>query len=77
MSLFYSNKWNFDLVGYVDVGFLSDPHKAKFQIGFLFTCGGIAISRRSVKQTITTTLLTHVEILAIHETSRECVWLMQ
>ena len=44
MSLFYSNKSNFDLVGYADVGYLSDPHKARSQIGYLFTCGGTAIS---------------------------------
>ncbi|KAL0552298.1 hypothetical protein IC582_011406 [Cucumis melo] len=29
MGLFYSNKSNFDLVGYVDAGYLSDPHKSK------------------------------------------------
>ena len=33
------------------------------------------ISWRSVKQTITTTSSTHAEILALHEASRECVWL--
>lgn len=75
MGLFYSNKSNFDLVGYADSGFLSDPHKARSQTGYLFTCGGTAISWRSVKQTITATSSNHAEILAIHEASRECVWL--
>ncbi|KAL4016718.1 hypothetical protein IC575_024375 [Cucumis melo] len=44
MDLFYSNKSNFDLVGYVDAGYLSDPHKSRSQTGYLFTCGGTAIS---------------------------------
>ncbi|KAD3336588.1 hypothetical protein E3N88_32107 [Mikania micrantha] len=38
-------------------------------------CGCTAISWHSVKQTITTTLSNHAEILAIHEASRECIWL--
>ena len=73
--MFYSNKSNFDLVGYADSEYLSDPHKARSQTGYLFTCGGTAISWRSVKQTITATSSNHAEILAIHEASRECVWL--
>ena len=44
MGLFYSNKSNFDLVGYADSGYLSDSHKARYQTGYLFTCGGTAIS---------------------------------
>ena len=75
MSLFYSNKSNFDLVCYADVGYLSDPHKARSQIGYLFTCEGTAISWRSLKQTITATSSNHAKILAIHEASRERVWL--
>ena len=74
MGSFYSNKSNFDLVGYSNVGYLSDPHKARSQTGYLFTCRGTGISWRSVKQTITATSLNHVEILAIHETSREYVY---
>ncbi|KAL4020715.1 hypothetical protein IC575_019496 [Cucumis melo] len=75
MGLSYSNKSNFDLVGYPDAGYLSDPYKARSQTGYLFTCGGTAISWRSVKQTIMVTSSNHVEILAIHEASKECVWL--
>ncbi|KAL0551516.1 hypothetical protein IC582_010605 [Cucumis melo] len=75
IGLFYSNKSNFDLVGYVDAGYLSDPHKARSQTGYLFTCGETTISWRSVKQTMTATSSNHAEIFAIHEASRECVWL--
>lgn len=39
------------------------------------TCEGTTISWRSVKQTIAGTSSNHAEILAIHEASRECVWL--
>ena len=52
---------------------MSDPHKARSQTGYLFTCGGTAISWRSTKQTLTATSSNHAEILAIHEASRECV----
>ncbi|KAL4018248.1 hypothetical protein IC575_021838 [Cucumis melo] len=75
ISLFYSNKSNFDLVGYANAGYLSDPHKARSQTGYLFTCEGTAISWQSVKQTMTATSSNHAEIFAIHEASRECVWL--
>lgn len=52
MSLFFTNVSKLDLVGYADAGYLSDPHNDRSQIGYLFTCGGTAISWRSVKQTI-------------------------
>ena len=44
MGLFYTNKDSADLVGHVDAGYLSDPHKARSQTGYLFTYGGTAIS---------------------------------
>lgn len=54
---------------------MSDPHKGRSQTGYLFTCGGTAISWRSTKQTLSATSSNHAELLAIHEASRECVWL--
>ena len=39
MSLFYSNKSNFDLVDFVDSGYLSNSHKARSQTSYLFICG--------------------------------------
>ena len=75
LGLFYTNKGCVDLVGYADVGYLSDPHKARSQMGYLFTYGGTAISWRSTKQSIVATSSNHAEIIAIHEASRECVWL--
>ena len=75
MRLFYPNKSNPQLVGYADASYLSDPHKGRSQIEYLFTYGNIAISWRSVKQTIFATSSNHSEIIAIHEASRECVWL--
>ena len=73
MGLFYSKKSN--LKGYADFGYLSDPHKARSQIGYVFTCGNTAISWRSTKQTLTATSSNHYEIMSLHEASRECVWL--
>ena len=73
MGLFYSKEST--LKGYADFGYLSDPHKARSQTGYVFTCGNIAISWRSTKQTLVATSSDHFEIIALHEASRECVWL--
>lgn len=44
MRLYYSKSLNCDLVGYADAGYLSDPHNARSQTGYVFTCGGTTIS---------------------------------
>ena len=75
MGLFYSKKSKEKLLGYADAGYLSDPHKARSQTGYVFNYNGTAISWRSVKQTMVATSSNHSEIIAIHETSRECIWL--
>ncbi|XP_059669017.1 secreted RxLR effector protein 161-like [Cornus florida] len=67
MGLFYLKAPNSPLIGYADVGYLSDPHKAYSQTGYVFTCGGTAISWRSMKQIMITTSSNHSKILAIHE----------
>ena len=41
MGLYYPNSSNGKLIGYADAGYLSDPHKARSQTGYLFTCGDI------------------------------------
>ena len=75
MGLFYSKVPKPELLGYTDAGYLSDPHKARSQSGYVFTCGNTAISWRSVKQTMVATSSNHSELLALHEASRECMWL--
>ncbi|KAF3677471.1 hypothetical protein FXO37_04804 [Capsicum annuum] len=75
MNLFYSKDCSPDLIGHADVGYLSDPHKARSQIGYVFICGGTVISWGYTKQSIVATSSNHAEIIAIHEASRECVWL--
>ena len=75
MGLYYPNVPKAELVGYADAGYMSDPHNARSQTGYLFTCGDTTISWRSTKQSITATSSNHAEILAIHEASRECFWL--
>ncbi|BBG93440.1 transposable element gene [Prunus dulcis] len=77
MGLFYSSESTNaqSIVGYADAGYLSDPHQGQSQTGYVFTCGGIAISWSSTKQTLVATSSNHSEILALHEASRECVWL--
>ncbi|CAN4123323.1 unnamed protein product [Withania somnifera] len=49
MGLFYSNGYCADLVGHADAGYLSDPHKARSRMCYVFTFGGTAISWRSTK----------------------------
>ncbi|XP_059639250.1 secreted RxLR effector protein 161-like [Cornus florida] len=73
MGLFYSKAPNSQLIGYADAGYLSDPHKAYSQTRYVFTCGGTAISWRSMKQTMIATSSNHSKILPIHEASRECI----
>ncbi|WKA08579.1 hypothetical protein VitviT2T_026289 [Vitis vinifera] len=75
MSLYYSKESKSQLIGYADAGYLSDPHKTRSQTGYVFTYGGTTISWRSVKQTMVATSSNHLEIIAIHEASHECVWL--
>ena len=75
MRLFYSKAMKPQFLGYADAGYLSDPHKARSQTGYIFTYENTAISWRSVKQTMVATSSNHSKILTIHEASRECVWL--
>ncbi|XP_074283932.1 secreted RxLR effector protein 161-like [Silene latifolia] len=75
LGLFYQGRKNATLVGYADAGYLSDPHKAKSQNGYLFTYGGTPISWKSTKQTLTATSSNHAELIALYEVARECVWL--
>ncbi|KAL0371833.1 UNVERIFIED_CONTAM: Retrovirus-related Pol polyprotein from transposon TNT 1-94 [Sesamum calycinum] len=64
-----------NLVSYSDAGYLSDPHKAISQSGYVFMYGETAISWRSTKQTLVATSSNHVELIALYEAGRECVWL--
>ena len=49
MGLFYSKESKQQLLGYADAGYLSDPYKARSQIGYVFNCNETAISWRSFK----------------------------
>ena len=61
-------------MGYVDAGYMSDPHNARSQTGFVFLCGGTTISWRSAKQTLVATSTNHSEIIVLYEAARECIW---
>jgi len=63
------------MIGYADAGYLSDPHKIRSQIRYVFTCGGTIIYWRPQKQTLIATSSNHAEVITLHEVSRECVWL--
>lgn len=75
MGLFYTKVPKFELTGYANASYLSDHHYGRSQIDYLLTCGGTTISWRSIKQTISGTSSNHVELLVLHEESRQCVWL--
>ena len=59
------------LLKHIDVSYLS----VRFQTWYVFACGNMIISERWVKQTMVVTFPNQSEILVIHETSQECVWL--
>ena len=63
------------LVGFVDVGYLSNPYKGCSQIGYVFIIRNTAISWKSTKQTFVPTSSNHSEIIILRETVRECIWL--
>ena len=75
MGLFYSKESKQQLLGYADLGYLLDPHKARSQTGYVFRCNRAAISWKYVKQTMVATSSNHSKILALHEASCECIWL--
>ena len=75
MGLFYSKDSKIELVGYADVGYRYDLHKGRSQTGYVFTYGDTAISWRSTMQTLAANFSNNAELLALHETSWECVWL--
>ena len=77
LDLWFLKNQALTMVGYVDAGYMFDPHNARSQTGFVFLCGGAAISWRSVKQTLVATSTNHSEIIALYEASRECVWLQR
>ena len=72
MGLFYPNKSNPQLVGYADIGYLSDPYKGDHKHGICLLVATL-LSWRSVKQTISATSSNHSKIIAIHEASCECI----
>jgi hypothetical protein len=52
LGIFYSRSQDPTLIRYTDVGYLSDPHNAISQTGFVFLQGRIAISWKSSKQAL-------------------------
>ena len=63
------------MLGYTDARYLSNPHKGRSQTGYVFNCNGIAISWRYIKQAMVAISSNHLELFAIHEANRECIWL--
>ncbi|KAK4410007.1 B2 protein, partial [Sesamum angolense] len=55
----------------IDAGYLSDPHKAISQSGYVFMYSGTAISWRSTKQTLVATSSNHAELIALYEAGRD------
>jgi hypothetical protein len=64
-----------DLHGFADAGYLSDPHKARSQTGYVFLSAGGAIAWKSTKQTLVATSTNQAELIALYEACQECVWL--
>jgi hypothetical protein len=49
LDLFYKKNQDLRLIGYIDVGYLSDSHNARSQTGFVFLHGAGAILWKSSK----------------------------
>lgn len=84
ISIFLRNNWFWFVfsqkirimdIGYADAGYLSNPHKVKYHIEYMFTCGGTTISCRLQKQTLVPTFSNRAEVIVLHVTNREYVWL--
>ncbi|GKD00598.1 putative RNA-directed DNA polymerase [Tanacetum coccineum] len=61
------------LRGTTDLGLFYSNNSKQGLIGYADT--GAAISWRSQKQTLVATSSNHAEVITLHESSRECVWL--
>jgi hypothetical protein len=75
LSLFFQRNQEFDLIGYANAGYLSDPQNGRSQTGFVFLHVATAISWKYAKQTLIATYTNHSEIITLYEASRESVWL--
>jgi hypothetical protein len=76
MGVFFtSGSMHNQLASYSNVEFLFGPQIGRSQIGYVFLVGGTTISWQSTKQTLVATSSNYVEILTLHEESRECLWL--
>ncbi|XP_074351830.1 secreted RxLR effector protein 161-like [Apium graveolens] len=53
-GLFFPNSSTSQLVGYADVGYMSDAHFGQSQTSYLFTYCGTVMSWKYIKQTMTT-----------------------
>ena len=74
LGLFYSKETtSLGLVGYTNTRYKSDPHKTRFQIGYLFFYNGTVISWRTTKQTLVLTSTNHFEIIFLYEVGKKCV----
>lgn len=73
MNLYYFHLSKLELVGFTYACYLSDSHQGWSQMGYIFIYGSIVILWHSMKKIIVATSSNHVEILATHKASRECV----
>lgn len=64
-----------EIIGYANSGFKTNETTEKFQTWYIFLKNGAPILWKPIKQTVTTTSTNHAELLALHEASREVVWL--
>ena len=59
LGLFYKVGIDSNIKGYLDAGYLSNPHKGKSQIGYVFLRQGATISWKSTKQGLAATSSNH------------------
>jgi hypothetical protein len=59
LGLFFRRNQDSGLIGYADVGYLSDPQNARSQTRFMFLHGGATISWKFAKWTLVATSTNH------------------
>jgi hypothetical protein len=71
LGLYFRKKQDLSIIGYTDAGYLSDPHNALSQTGYVFFSGGTTISWKSARETMAATSTNHSEVIALYEAAKE------
>ena len=75
MFLIYGGDEELIVNGYTDASFQTDTNDSQFQLGFVFTINGGAVSWKSSKQATMTNSTTEAEYITTFKSAKEGVWM--